>query len=79
MNFLAYPLQPVAGAAGVTSRVQLPAACRSAFAAVDLRGGKSLPFAAASADRNQPRNGAMHQRAQQRAQCRAACMSKANF
>ena len=79
MNFLAYSIPPAAGAAGVTSRVQLPAAGRSAFAAIDLCAVKGLSFAAATTGREQPRNGALRQRLQHRAQCRAACLSKANF
>ena len=79
MNFLAFLPQPAAGAAGVIPRVQLPAAGRSAFAAMDLRLGKGRPLAAAPVGRDQPRGGLVHQRSQHRAQCRAACMSKANF
>ena len=79
MNLLAYPIQPAAGAAGVTSRVQLPAAGRSAFAAIDLRSLNGRPFAAAPMGRDSLRGGVLHQRSQHRAQCRAACMSKANF
>ena len=79
MNFLAYPIQPAAGAAGVSSRVQLPAAGRSAFAAIDLCSLKGRPFGAASVGHEQPRGGLVHQRAQHRAQCRANFMSKANF
>ncbi|WP_201978059.1 hypothetical protein [Hymenobacter rubidus] len=79
MNFLAYPLQPAAGAAGVSSRVQLPAVGRSAFSAIDLTNVKGRAFGAASVGRDPLRGGVMHQRSQHRAQCRAACMSKANF
>ena len=79
MNFLAFPTQPAAGAAGVTSRVQLPAVGHSAFAPLFLSSGKSRAVGSVVGDRDQPRGSLMYQRAQHRAQCRANCMSKANF
>ena len=79
MNLLAFSLQPAASAAGVISRVQLPAVGRSAFAAVDLRSVQGRPFPSATDERTRPHAGLMQHRAQHRAQCRAACMSKANF
>ena len=79
MQFLVSPFQPAAGAAGVVSRVQLPVAGRSAFAAIDLRSVKDRPIFSAADDRNRLQAGLAQHRSQHRAQCRAACMSKANF
>ncbi|OGX82416.1 hypothetical protein BEN47_18595 [Hymenobacter lapidarius] len=78
MNFLAFAIQPAAGAAGVVSRVQLPVAGRSAFAHPEIGRVKGL-LSAAAADRDQPRGALDSQRTQYRAQCRANCMTKANF
>ncbi len=77
MVFLAFPIQPAAGATGVTSRVQPPVAGRSAFAPSEIGRVKGLP--AAPADRDQPRGALASRRTQYRAQCRANCMTKANF
>ena len=79
MNFRASFLQPVAGATGVISRVQLPAAGRIAMPFVDNSHGRALPSIAATALRDQPRCGLARHEARHRAQCRANCMSKANF
>ncbi|WP_046246145.1 hypothetical protein [Hymenobacter terrenus] len=78
MNFLASPLQPAAGAVGISSRVQLPATGRVALLFPEL-GGKTLPApSAGNSPAHQP-GGMTRHRSQHRAQCRAACMSKANF
>lgn len=79
MNFLAYPLQPAAGAAGISSRVQLPATGRVAFSLPELSVGKALPGPATLGLHNRQPDGMGQHRSQHRAQCRAACMSKANF
>ncbi|MDQ2770505.1 MAG: hypothetical protein M3Y54_08400 [Bacteroidota bacterium] len=78
MIFRANSLQPVAGATGVISRVQLPPAGRIAISLFEA-GGRALPTSCATALRGQPRGHLLHQQAQHRAQCRANCMSKANF
>ncbi|GAB3874452.1 hypothetical protein GCM10028824_27720 [Hymenobacter segetis] len=78
MIFRANSLQPVAGATGVTSRVQLPAAGSIAISLFDAN-SRALPANTASAGRNQSRGHLAQQQAQHRAQCRANCMSKANF
>ena len=79
MNFLAFAIQPVAGAAGVVSRVQLPVAGRAAFIHPELGRAKSLPLMAAQDGRDQPRGSLGRQRTQHQVQCRANCMAKANF
>lgn len=79
MNFRANSLQPVAGATGVTSRVQLPTPGRMAISLFENGGGRTLPVPAVAFVRGQqPANLARHQ-ALHRAQCHANCMSKANF
>lgn len=78
MNFWVNSFQPVAGATGVVSRVQLPAVGRVAIAPLGLS-RRALPVLASSAAHSQQRDGLSNQRAQHRAQCRANCMSKANF
>lgn len=78
MNFRANSLQPVAGATGVISRVQLPAAGRIAIQ-VAAGASRALPPgnpAGAGANRHHDQ---ARQQARHRAQCRANCMSKANF
>lgn len=77
MHFLAYPFPPAAAAAGVVSRVQLPAVGRSACGPIELGSVKKPPVAPA-ADGRRAANLAQH-RAQHRAHCRAACRAKANF
>ena len=79
MVFLAFSIQPVAGAAGVISRVQLPVAGRSAFVPIELGRAKGLPPVAALDGREQPRGSLGRQRTQHHVQCRAHCMAKANF
>lgn len=79
MNFLAFAIQPAAGAAGIVSRAQLPVAGRSAFALVEPGRAKGLPPVAAADGRDRPRGALASQRTQFRAQCRANCMAKANF
>jgi len=78
MNFWANSSQPVAGAMGVVSRVQLPAVGQIAIAPLDL-GRRALPVLASAAIENRQRGSLHTHRAQHRAQCRANCMSKANF
>ena len=77
MNFRVNSPQPLAGATGVISRVQLPTAGRIAISLFDAGNGRALPLSTTMA---QPPRGclARHQ-AQHRTQCRANCMSKANF
>ncbi|MDO7844980.1 hypothetical protein Q5H92_01315 [Hymenobacter sp. M29] len=77
MIFRANSLQPVAAAAGITSRVQLPAAGRLAANPLGLNGRQVLPTEAIT--RNQARGHMGQQRTQHQVQCRANCMSKANF
>lgn len=79
MIFRANSLQPVAGAMGIISRVQLPTAGRIAASLFDAGSSRALPLPADSALRNQQRGHLARQQAQHRAQCRANCMSKANF
>ena len=79
MNFWANSLQPVAGATGVISRVQLPAVGHVAISVFEAGGSRSLPASAAAGGHDQQRNGVARHQAQHRAQCRANCMSKANF
>ena len=79
MNFRAQSLQPVAGATGVVSRVQLPTPGRLAISLFDTGGSRALPAIASAALRDQPRHSAARHQPQHRAQCRANCMSKANF
>ena len=79
MIFWANSLQPVAGATGVASRVQLPTAGRIAISLFDAGNSRALPASPDSARRDQPRGHLARQQAQHRAQCRANCMSKANF
>lgn len=78
MNFWVNSFQPVAGATGVTSRVQLPPVGRVAISGLEA-GGRPLPTAAAAHGRDQARRATARHQAQHRAQCRANCMSKANF
>ena len=77
MHFLALSSHPAAGAAGIASRVQLPAAGGVALFDPQLASGRPLP--APTAERAVPRGNLPLYRAQHRAQCRAACLSKANF
>lgn len=79
MIFRANSLQPVAGATGITSRVQLPKAGSIAALLFDARYGRPLPAPDAAAPRGQQRGPLVRQQARHRAQCRANCMSKANF
>ena len=79
MIFRANTLQPVAGATGFISRVQLPKAGRVAISLFEALPGRALPAADATVLRSQPRGHLVRQQAQHRAQCRANCMSKANF
>ena len=79
MNFWANSLQPVAGATGIVSRVQLPVAGRVSSSFVGADKGRALPAIGALAGREQLRSGVAAPRGQHRAQCRANCMSKANF
>ena len=79
MNFRANSLQPVAGATGAVSCVQLPTPGRIAIFLVDAGGSRALPVITTAALRDQQRNSAALHRTQHRAQCRANCMSKANF
>ena len=79
MIFRANSLQPVAGATGVASRVQLPTAGRIAISLFAASGSRALPASPDSTRRDQPRGHLAQQQAQHRAQCRANCMSKANF
>ena len=79
MIFRANSLQPVAGATGVVSRVQVPTVgpiAISLFAATSRALPATHPDVAL---RNQQRGHLGRQQAQHRAQCRANCMSKANF
>ena len=78
MIFRANSLQPVAGATGVTSRVQLPSAGRLATNPLGLNGRSALPDTVA-ATRRDARGHLGQQRMQHQVQCRANCMSKANF
>ena len=78
MIFRVNSFQPVAGATGIASRVQLPAAGRIVTNSLGLSGRTALPDAAA-ATRSQARGHLGQQRRQHQAQCRANCMSKANF
>ena len=78
MIFRANSLQPVAGATGVISRVQLPKAGSISVALFDTRSGRALP-ATEAALHGQLRGQLVRQQARHRAQCRANCMSKANF
>ncbi|WP_070727315.1 hypothetical protein [Hymenobacter lapidarius] len=77
MNFWANSLQPIAGAMGVSSRVQLPAAGRIAISC--LANVRGLPSGQAAPSGSSQRSGLAQHRSQHRAQCRANCMSKANF
>jgi hypothetical protein len=80
MIFRANSLQPVAGATGIISRVQLPTVGRIAISLFDAGNGRALPASLGSGLRSQPRGHLVQQQqAQHRAQCRANCMSKANF
>jgi hypothetical protein len=78
MNFRANSLQPVAGATGVISRVQLPTPGRLAINPLGLNGRQAMP-AETVALRSQTRGHLGQQRIQHQVQCRANCMSKANF
>ena len=79
MNFRVNSFQPVAGATGVTSRVQLPPAGRIAISLFDAGNGWALPPSPTTAQAGQPRGSVARHQAQHRTQCRANCMSKANF
>ena len=79
MIFRANSLQPVAGATGIISRVQLPTAGRIAISLFDAGNGRALPSSAIMGQRDQPRGSLVQHQSQHRAQCRANCMSKANF
>ncbi|GAB3581962.1 hypothetical protein [Hymenobacter daeguensis] len=79
MNFRVNSLQPVAAAAGVSSRVQLPAAGQVVIKLPGIVGRRTMPQMAAHASRQQPRGHMGQYRSRHRAECRAACMSKANF
>ena len=79
MHFLAYPLTPAVGAAGIVSPVQLPAVGRSAFVVLTLTQVNGCPLPAPAQEPRRPYAGPAQHRAQHRAQCRAACLSKANF
>ena len=79
MNFWANSLQPVAGATGIVSRVQLPVAGRVSCSFVGADKGRALPTIGVPAGREQLRSGVAAHRGQHRAQCLANCMSKANF
>lgn len=79
MIFRANFFQPIAGATGAISRVQLPKAGSIAVSLFDASYGRALPATDATALRGQPRGHLVRQQAQHRAQCRANCMSKANF
>ncbi|MBH8559484.1 hypothetical protein [Hymenobacter negativus] len=76
MIFRANYFQPVAGATGVASRVQLPPAGRLTTNPLGLSSRPALP---ATAMRTQARGHLGQQRTQHQVQCRANCMSKANF
>ena len=79
MNFWANSPQPVAGATGTISHVQLPTVGCMAIPFFNATSGRALPAIATPALRGQQRSGPARQQAQHRAQCRANCMSKANF
>ena len=79
MIFWVNSLQPVAGATGIVSRVQLPAVGRVAISVFEAGGSRALPASAAAGGHGQRRGNAARHQAQHRAQCRANCMSKANF
>ena len=80
MIFRANSLQPVAGATGVSSRVQLPTAGRIAMSLFGAGNSRALPARPDAARHDPPRGHlAQQQQTQYRAQCRANCMSKANF
>jgi len=74
MNFRTLPIQPAAGAAGVVSRVQLPAAGRIALVYLALHSGKILPPSPTTDGRNRQREG----RAWYRTQYWAAGLGKFN-
>ena len=78
MNFRVNSLQPVAGATGLISRVQLPQVGRVAVSVFEQGSLRALP-GASPARSAQHRRELAPQRGQHRAQCRAACMSKASF
>ncbi|GAB3852578.1 hypothetical protein GCM10028822_20460 [Hymenobacter terrigena] len=78
MIFRANPFQPVAGATGIASRVQLPTAGHIATNPLGLSGRSVLPGTAAAL-RSPARGHLGQQRTQHQVQCRANCMSKANF
>ena len=83
MIFWVNSLQPVAGATGVPSRVQLPTTGHIAISLFYAGSRCALPASPDAARRDQPRDQPRghlaRQQAQHRAQCRANCMSKANF
>jgi len=72
-------LQPVAGATGIVSRVQLPQAGRVAISLFEAMPRRALPTTDAVGLGSQQRGQQVWQQARHRAQCRANCMSKANF
>ncbi len=74
MNFLALPLQPAAGAAGVASRVRLPAVGPAALNFSVLPNGPARPAAVPA--RPRPHASLAQHRAQDRAQCRSFCLNK---
>ena len=79
MNLQVFAIQPAAGAAGVTSRIQLPVAGRAAFVHPQLGRARTLPAVGGPNGREQPRGSLTRQRTQHHVQCRANCMAKANF
>jgi hypothetical protein len=79
MIFRANSLQPVAGATGVASCVQLPTAGRIAISLFEAGGARALPATGDTARHSEQRGHLARQQGQHRAQCRANCMSKANF
>lgn len=79
MHFLAFTIQPAAGAAGIISRMPLPVAGRAALAHAELGRARTLPAVAGLGGREQPRGSLARQRTQHHVQCRANCMAKANF
>ena len=78
MIFRANSPRPVAGATGVISRVQLPAAGRIAVSLFEAE-GRALPARPILAGPGRQRGHLGRQQTQHRTQCRANCMSKANF
>lgn len=79
MIFRVNSLQPVAGATGIVSHVQLPQAGRVAISLFEAMPRRALPTTDAVGLGSQQRGQQAWQQARHRAQCRANCMSKANF